>query len=127
MIRPTPDAILRAQDCLLEWLDVPLDEAPGCCWACRAQGAPLERAHIIADYLGGSVHPSNFFLLCGSCHAEQPCAPSVILQLLWIRYHESEIERVTRLMQPYMAAVADGLISQERVTSLFEVLGEFPR
>ncbi len=45
------------------------------CWGCgRDDMQPLEKAHIKAHSRDGGDEPSNFFLLCGSCHIAQELA-----------------------------------------------------
>jgi hypothetical protein len=39
----------------------------GTCFACRI-AAPLERAHILPRWAGGSDEPVNLHLLCRACH-----------------------------------------------------------
>ena len=47
------------------------EEASEYCWRCGCK-RKLQRCHIIPDSLGGKDEPSNFVLLCKSCHAEGP-------------------------------------------------------
>lgn len=59
---------LRGNECLMgadcvDWEDR--------CWCCGFE-TKLERCHIIPHSLGGSSEPSNFVLLCESCHIEAP-------------------------------------------------------
>jgi hypothetical protein len=41
------------------------------CWCC-GRLEDLERCHIVPHSVGGSNHPSNFVLLCYSCHIDAP-------------------------------------------------------
>lgn len=43
-----------------------------CCGLEKKQWSRLERAHIIADSLGGENIASNYFLLCKECHKNMP-------------------------------------------------------
>lgn len=54
-----------------DMIGVEWENASECCWRC-AQKRNLQRCHIIPDSLGGKDEPSNFVLLCESCHAEAP-------------------------------------------------------
>jgi hypothetical protein len=60
----------------------------------------LERAHVVSVAAGGGTEPSNFFLLCGLCHREQPDGSSREAQEAWLISHESQIERGYRLSTP---------------------------
>src|SRR5581483_3205674 len=74
-------------------------EALTSCWACGAGDfaeTSLERAHIVAVSLGGDSTPSNFLLLCGLCHRDQPDGASREVQLMWLYAHESDIDRFMR-------------------------------
>lgn len=97
--RPTRAAIVRAQQALLS--RVLLDDDPAReCWACGALppgGIELERAHILAARDGGGVEPSNFFLLCATCHREQPDDAPRDEQVRWLLAHESDVARTWRL------------------------------
>jgi len=44
----------------------------------------LERAHIIADSMGGTINPSNFVLLCKSCHKQNPHVRSRSVYMSWL-------------------------------------------
>lgn len=48
----------------------------------------LERAHIIADYLGGLDAPSNYLLLCKDCHLRAPMTNDYDLTLHWAETQE---------------------------------------
>ena len=51
----------------------------------------LERAHIIPDSLGGSNEPSNFVLLCKSCHKQNPQFISRKLYMNWLKkFHANQ-------------------------------------
>jgi hypothetical protein len=66
------------------------------CWACSADSG-IMRAHIQGDVKNGANEPSNFFLLCNACHAEQPDASRPDQQLSWlqmVRETGSRIEKV---------------------------------
>jgi len=58
----------------------------------------LERAHIVAASSNGPDVPSNYVLLCGSCHQEAPMTSSDALMFAWCdrrkSYRESQIKRL---------------------------------
>src|ERR1700722_20080456 len=56
----------------------------------------LERAHIIADSIGGSCEVQNFLLLCRQCHREAPMKNSRELMLAWARNREAHISKIFR-------------------------------
>jgi hypothetical protein len=116
--QPTHDEIAAAQAELLDLLEIPPEDAARCCWACRAMSfrfrgnevvpVPgelgwLERAHVVAHAAGGSNEPSNYFLLCATCHREQPDSASPAVQVAWLRTHESETARMCRMVGPVIA------------------------
>ena len=53
------------------------------CWRCGRKKA-VERCHIIPHSLGGSNDPSNFVLLCKTCHAECPDVNDKEFMFEWI-------------------------------------------
>jgi 5-methylcytosine-specific restriction endonuclease McrA len=117
--RPSKAAIVAEQECLTDWLDVGPDPMHTC-WACRGADLPLERAHLIPAFKGGSSHPSNFVLMCGRCHYEHCDTEPLELQLLWLKHHETTLERHQRLARPWMRAVELGEIAHERVLELLD-------
>ncbi len=48
------------------------------------ENAPLQRCHIVAKSLGGSNHPSNFFLMCRECHDLSPNTTSRQMFFRWV-------------------------------------------
>jgi len=62
----------------------------------RWNRARLERAHIIADSIGGSCEVENFLLLCRQCHREAPMTNSRELMLAWARNREAHISKIFR-------------------------------
>lgn len=44
----------------------------------------LEKAHILAQSLGGPTEPSNLFLLCHNCHTESPDIANRKMFMKWI-------------------------------------------
>lgn len=66
------------------------------CFACgysrknwkRWNGTRLQRAHIIAEYLGGAEEPSNIVLLCARCHRDAPMTNRRSVMMSWIRNRE---------------------------------------
>jgi hypothetical protein len=57
------------------------------CWRCQAH-TTLIRAHIVADVNGGPDAPSGFFLLCETCHREQPDTCTMQTQWVWLMARE---------------------------------------
>ena len=63
-----------------EWPDHPqrYDWGEPVCWACEGMAGDswshprLEKAHLVDHALGGANDPSNFVLLCNSCHHDMP-------------------------------------------------------
>ena len=114
--RPSVEAIVKEQSCFLEMIGR-ADYGCELCWACGAR-SPLQRAHIIPARLGGSVEPSNMFLLCDTCHGEQPDDSNVVAQVLWLYNHESQVERVSRISAPFIASVRNGEMTEARALQL---------
>jgi hypothetical protein len=115
---PSIRAIVDAQAPLIERIGL---EAPAAkqCWACGAIGH-VDRAHIVAHSDGGSMHPSNFFLLCGVCHREQPDHQAVDAQIFWLLTHESQSARILRITRPYLDAIAAGTMTVERAREMIQ-------
>lgn len=97
---PSRAAIVQAQSELVERLKPrklildPEDQ----CWACAEYG-DIERAHIRPRSGGGSVRPSNFFLLCNYCHKHQPDCASARDQEEWLVDCETYILGLARHIQ----------------------------
>lgn len=115
---PTVAAIVAAQECLLDWLGVAPAVAHRTCWACRILDMPLERAHVVAHRSGGSMHPTNFFLLCAICHLEQHDSQRVEVQLLDLKYAERYTDRHLRRAQPLIRAMHAGELAPEDLDRL---------
>ena len=49
------------------------------CW----NNSGLDRAHIVADSIGGADSPENFLLLCRSCHIKAPMTNDPQIMLTW--------------------------------------------
>jgi hypothetical protein len=65
------------------------------CWGCGVDGdAGLEKAHVIPVRFGGSMDPSNFFILCPVCHIEQPDAAPRAVQEEWLKARETQGSRI---------------------------------
>jgi hypothetical protein len=62
----------------------------------RWNGAQLERAHILAESIGGSPDVENFLLLCRQCHRDAPMTNTPNLLLNWARNRESWLSRSAR-------------------------------
>lgn len=120
-------AIVDAQRDLWSSLDNMEDtgsdrEAARTCWACgKPSNAPRFRAHIVAACFGGSSDPTNYFLLCGPCHEEQPDAQPVNVQIMWLRKHQHWI---TALWSEIDAWVSDLKRKYNFDNSLLERLGQ---
>lgn len=87
--KPSRNAIVAAQSELVERLrrKWPLLDPATDCWACR-EDFDIERAHVRARSRGGSMRPSNFFLLCHRCHKNQPDCASAKDQVEWLLNQE---------------------------------------
>lgn len=96
---PAYSHVVQAQIILVRELDLDVLFAAKTCWACRYLfvSENPERAHIIARSHGGSDHPSNFFLLCGTCHRNQPDGASRQYQLDWIKSHKRSAEEIPNI------------------------------
>lgn len=65
----------------------------------RWNKSDLDRAHIIAASSNGPDVPSNYVLLCGSCHQAAPMTSSDALMFAWCDRRKSDREsQVERLM-----------------------------
>lgn len=59
------------------------------CWACkRTSTEPYIRAHIEPFLVSRNQSPDNFFILCPTCHEEQPDAQPKAEQVRWLCTHE---------------------------------------
>lgn len=58
------------------------------CFACRYRSERLDRAHILADCLGGLPTEENLHLLCATCHAQSEMLDGDIYWA-WIRKRRS--------------------------------------
>lgn len=65
----------------------------------------MDRAHVVPVRAGGSFDPGNFFLLCHTCHKEQPDNLSRELQIQWLFTHESYDERFWRRFKPLIETI----------------------
>jgi coenzyme F420-reducing hydrogenase beta subunit len=107
---PSKAEIVEAQRAV--WSRLLIDGDPATeCWACGATGS-LERAHIVAHRNGGSMDPTNFFLLCHICHEEQPDDATVEAQLFWLANHEAQIDRVWRKSMAWGRAIVAGAVTE---------------
>jgi HNH endonuclease len=52
------------------------------------QSVKLERCHVIARSLGGSVDPSNFVLMCSDCHKHSPDTMDADYLYQWMKDRE---------------------------------------
>lgn len=87
------------------------------CWACgtwsgrsdrsgRANKSPkMTRSHVVARSRGGSDAPSNFFLLCDVCHAEQPDGMPRESQVEWLRRREDWLTSYSKLIAELLSRV----------------------
>jgi 5-methylcytosine-specific restriction endonuclease McrA len=70
------------------------------CWGCGLQssdGRRMMRAHVIPASRGGGEDPANFFLLCNTCHDEQPDGNPRDAQIEWLREREDWLPRSARV------------------------------
>jgi hypothetical protein len=109
---PSIRSIAEAQVGILRRLDIAPEDAQALCWACFGQGK-LQRAHIVAKCDGGGYEPSNFFLLCSTCHAEQPDGAPADVQIDWLASHEAETTRLARISIPVCHWIARQLVDEE--------------
>ena len=84
-----------------------------CCWSCGKNDTP-ERAHIVAESLGGSADPLNFLLLCSRCHREQPDTAPREAQMLWIRRRVSYLDYLSGVIYPIAKAGCDMGVTSEQ-------------
>ena len=83
---PSAHNVATAQLDLLKSLNIPLHLGTTTCWACnREVSGSLEKAHIVPFSREGSDHPSNYLLLCHTCHTSQPDAAPFDYQMEWLR------------------------------------------
>lgn len=107
-------------------IDDPLNE----CWGC-GEFAPLQRSHIVARSRGGTVDPTNFLLLCDSCHRQQPdlVAPETLWEWLLERKHWSHVAmrhvRVVMLRLRRLARKLAPTRSTEVISAFSEWLPNF--
>lgn len=110
---PTMSDILaywgKNQDDLYTKTGYLLDRGEPTCWACndtfegrfdqgntrraRWENSPLQRCHIVPDSLGGSNDPSNFVLMCRTCHDLSPDTTSPEILFAWMR-SQSKLWRI---------------------------------
>ena len=89
MSNSRPSHIAIAKYCRDNY-DLMIDLGEPACMACgkfreSSKWEDYERAHIIADMIGGTMEPSNFLLLCKACHALMPNVPDKEYTLKWCR------------------------------------------
>jgi hypothetical protein len=107
---PTCKEIAKAQARLIESIDLEPGREHEMCWACGltfwdAKGCSPEKAHVVADAHGGSNKPDNFFLLCSTCHREQPDGASYSVQVSWLVSKENWMGRTFKDLKPVMEAI----------------------
>lgn len=75
------------------------------CFKPKSEWSKLERAHIIPHMLGGSNHPSNFVMLCHSCHLDNPNTRSEEVYFQWIKnvknYRTKKTESVIQALSVF--------------------------
>jgi len=70
-----------------DWID-----AMKVCWNCGKETKYIQRCHIIPKALGGSnIDPSNFVLLCDTCHREAPNINNSNCMWDWIKSNKLPI------------------------------------
>jgi hypothetical protein len=82
-------------------LNVDIADMPFNCWNCgedkrmgdsnSVNKTRLERCHIIPKALGGESVPSNYVLLCHTCHRDAPNVNSSTKMWEWIRGNHSNL------------------------------------
>lgn len=97
MAGPKHRDIVAAQAALIDTLPNVGDPLHDC-WSCGDGDDDYRtRCHIKARRHGGSMDPSNFFLLCDYCHEEQPDALDAASQIAWLQAREDAWTRRIRL------------------------------
>lgn len=71
-------------------ISVEWEDASDHCWRCGRK-QKLQRCHIIPDSQGGTDEPSNFVLLCKTCHAEGPNVSDPDIMWDWIAAYSTSI------------------------------------
>ena len=109
------------------------DDLRGTCWGCENPGGKdqLSRCHIFpasAQKAGDTPKgfdvnaPDNFFLLCDSCHKEQPdYILNVEVQLEWLKTRVHYMERQTLMRSVY---AGKGVIWYHVIEMAYKELGE---
>lgn len=69
-------------------LSVDFSEAHERCWRCGCK-RKLERCHIVPHALGGLDEPSNFVLLCGRCHLDNPNVSNPQIMWDWLKAYKT--------------------------------------
>ena len=54
------------------------------CFACNKPTSRVERCHIIPHANGGTMEPSNFVLMCPTCHKESPTINNEKIFWTWL-------------------------------------------
>ena len=93
MTRSNKTSILDIVDYWSERIDecdigVDWAEAEERCWRCGAK-KELVRCHIIPHELGGKDNPSNYVVLCRSCHEENPNVSDPEIMWDWLMAYAS--------------------------------------
>lgn len=105
--------IAQAQRAL--WEELPwtrhlsISEAAETCWGCGwgTEGFKPEKAHIVADALGGTTSPSNILLLCSRCHDDHPDGASYEDQLYWLRHRDNWWQLTMPAVEKLMSALRE--------------------
>lgn len=107
-----------------------IDSGEPACFACRYYEAGwtswennrLDRAHIIAQSIGGPDIPSNYLILCKKCHQDAPMVNDRELMLSWVTNREPYLVRQCREFMHEFAQVGgtekDLLVLSKNVDSL---------
>jgi hypothetical protein len=91
--------IVEAQTNLLSKCSNIEDHDPSStCWACGWTNIIPERAHITGIWIGGDSDPTDFILLCPSCHKEQPDHLLKDSIISWLCTHEHKKTISTKLV-----------------------------
>lgn len=95
---------LVGEDCFLNIIDEDYKEK--ICYACGKDCNP-QRAHIIPDSLGGEPNPDNMFLLCVSCHQNNPDTIYKDMFFKYIKSVTSHLNTRFELLHHYIQNLID--------------------
>jgi 5-methylcytosine-specific restriction endonuclease McrA len=99
--------------------EVILEDNGKSCYACGKPCTP-QRCHIIAHQFGGSVDPSNLFLMCHECHAENPDGLHESVFFNYVRNREFYVTKQAKDMTRHFTALISSHPEGKRVQSEIE-------